>query len=116
MAAALILTSLGVRIEDVLADFALTDQVVDLERALFDNPTGSVGFGNDQSYLRTLSPEVRAPLLKAAPEYLESAFEQLRKDHGSIEGYLRERLQVTDDAITRIRAHLLEEITSEAHT
>jgi len=93
----------------VLEDFALTDQVADLERVLFAHPAGSVGLGEEQSYLRALTPEARAPLLKAAPEYLEAAFDQLRKDYGSIRDYLRQELQLTDDRVARIRAHLLED-------
>ena len=117
MAAALILASLGVSTEDVLLDFTLTNRVADLERVLLATPHGSLGLGEEQSYLRALSPEVRAPLLRAAPEYLEAAFEQVNRDHGSLEGYLHNQLHLTDDSLSLMRAHLLEDVTStsEAH-
>jgi len=114
MAAALILASLGVSKEDVLLDFMLTNQVVDLERVLAAKPHGSLRLGEEQSYLRALSPEVRAPLLRAAPEYLEAAFDQVRRDNGSLKGYLRDRLQLTDHSLSRMRAHLLEDTTSKS--
>jgi len=112
MAAALILASLGVSTDDVLLDFTLTNRVADLERVLLARPHGSLGLGDEQSYLRALSPEVRAPLLRAAPEYLEAAFERISRDHGSLEGYLRDQLHLTDDSLSQMRAHLLEDLTS----
>ena len=116
MAAALILASLGVSAEDVLFDFTLTDRIANLERLLLAKPHGSLGLGEEQSYLRALSPEVRAPLLRAAPEYLEAAFEQVRRDHGSLESYLRDQLHVTDESLSQMRAHLLEDATSTSET
>ena len=116
MAAALILTCLGVQKQHILADFALTDRVVDLERVLIGNPGASLGLGDGQSYLHELSAQTRAPLMRAAPEYLEAAFDQLRENYGSVQGYLRDRLQLTDEAVARIRAHILENVTDEAHT
>jgi protein-tyrosine phosphatase len=109
LAAALLLTCLGVRPEQVLADYALTDQVVDLEATLSRASSGSLGFGEDHSYILKMTAEARAPLLKASPEYLEGAFDQIRRDHGSVEAYLRSRLGVSDDAAASIRAHLLED-------
>lgn len=108
VAAALVLTCLGVPWEEVVKDFALTDQVVDLEQAIFQHSTGSLGLSEDQSRLRQMSPEARAPLLRASPEYLEAAFDQIRRDHGSIDAYLHGRLRVTPERAASIRAHLLE--------
>jgi protein-tyrosine phosphatase len=109
MAAALVLSSLGVQREQIMADFTLTDRVVDFERILFQNPTRSLGLDEDRRFLLRLSPQDRAPLLRAAPEYLEAAFDQLRHDHGSVETYLQKRLNVTEAALQSIRAHLLED-------
>jgi len=55
---------------------------------------------------------VRAPLLRAAPEYLKAAFEQVRRDHGSLDGYLHDQLHLTDDSLCQMRVHLLENLTS----
>lgn len=108
-AAALLLLTLGVPREQVYADFTLTNDVVDLERELFEHPRGSVGLGEDRNYLMTCSRESRAPLLKAFPEYLDAAFETVEQDHGSVENYVRTRLGIDAAALKRMQAHLLEE-------
>ena len=59
--------------------------------------------------LLALSREARGPLLAAAPEYLEAAFEEIDSAHGSFDGYLYERLGVTESALEQMRAHLLED-------
>jgi len=110
LAAALVLTCLGVRLEQVVADFVLTDRVVDLESVLLRNSGTSVGLGQRaHEYMLRLSPSVRAPMLKASQEYLEAAFDQIRQDHGSVERYARDRLGVTPEMMTSLREHLLEE-------
>jgi protein-tyrosine phosphatase len=55
-----------------------------------------------------MSREARAPLLAADPEYLEAAFDAIESAHGSLEGYLRDRLRVSATALERMRKHLLE--------
>ncbi len=108
VAAALILMSLGVPRETVFGDYALTDSVVDLEAALFEHPRTSLGVGDEHSHLKGVTREARAPLLEARPAYLQAAIDQVEGDYGSVEGYLRERLGVSDDMIRSIQAHLLE--------
>jgi protein-tyrosine phosphatase len=108
LAAALLLASLGVIPEQVMADYVLTDSAVDLEKALFAHPRTSVGL-DDHSHLAAVSRESRAPLLKALPEYLQAAFEQIERDHGSLSAYVRAALGVNDEMLQGIRTHLLEE-------
>ncbi|MET0987299.1 MAG: tyrosine-protein phosphatase [Steroidobacteraceae bacterium] len=108
-AAALLLTTLGVPREQIYADFTLTNDVVDLERELFEHPRSSVGLGEDRNYLMKCSREARSPLLKAFPEYLDAAFETVEQDHGSVESYVRNRLGIDATAVKRMQAHLLEE-------
>jgi protein-tyrosine phosphatase len=108
LAAALFLLSLGVSRDQVMADYVLTDSVVDLEKELFARSRGSVALGDDHSYLRNVGHEARSPLLKALPEYLDAAFEQLDTDHGSVPDFLRNVLGVGDDKLELIRARLLE--------
>jgi protein-tyrosine phosphatase len=108
LAAALILASLGVGNDDIVADYALTNTAVDLEHELFRHRRGSIGVGNEHAHLAGISREVRAPLLTADPQYLHAAFDQIRADHGSIESYLHSRLAVTPSQLARIRERLLE--------
>jgi len=108
MAAALLLLSLGVSREQVMADYVLTDSVVDLEKELFAHSGGSVALGDDHSYLQSVGHEARIPLLKALPEYLEAAFDQLETDHGSVPDFVRRALGVGEEKLERIRARVLE--------
>jgi protein-tyrosine phosphatase len=108
LAAALILTALGVGHDDVMADYSLTNSAVDLERELFAHRRGSIGVGNEHAHLATVGREARAPLLTADPRYLDAAFAQIATDHGSIDNYLQTRLELTPTALARIRDLLLE--------
>jgi protein-tyrosine phosphatase len=108
VAAALILTSLGVPPDQVIADFVLTDTAVDLEKALFQHRNGSIGMGN-AAYLASVDHSCREPLLKAHPDYLLAALDQIVRDHGSITSYLRSQLGVTNDMLRRVRGFLLED-------
>jgi protein-tyrosine phosphatase len=109
LAAALLLTCLGVRPEQIMADYTLTDQVIDLEQTLLRSKSSTIGFGDDHDYVLKMTPQARAPLLQTSPDYLEVAFDQICRDHGSVEAYLRNRLGVSDTAADNIRTHLLED-------
>lgn len=106
--AALLLTTLGVPLEQVMADFVWTNEVVDLERELFEHPRTSVGLGEDRTYLMQSTREARAPLLKAYPEYLDAAFETVQQTHGTMEKYVSNGLGIDADAVRRLQSHLLE--------
>jgi protein-tyrosine phosphatase len=108
IAAALLLSGLGVPREVVVEDYALTNTVVDLEGALVARKLVSSGIADGPVNLRDLAREVRAPLLQARAEYLQAAFDQIERDHGGLGAYLKERLGVTDDVLREIRQHLLE--------
>lgn len=109
LAAALVLSSLGVPREIVLEDFRLTEQAVDLERVLAQRPDRGIGLDPERGDLLALSREARGPLLAAAPEYLEAAFAEIDSTHGSFDGYLYDRLGVGESALEQMRAHLLED-------
>jgi protein-tyrosine phosphatase len=109
LAAALVLTSLGVPREFVLEDFRLTDRTVDLERVLAHRPDRSIGLDADRVDLIALPREARAPLLSADSAYLEAAFDAIESAHGSINAYLHDRLDVSDQSLAHIREYLLED-------
>lgn len=108
LAAALILASLGVPRAEILEDYALTDRAVDLERELFAHPRTSVGFGADRELIAMVSPDARAPLLQARPEYLLAAFQEIESREGSVETYLCQTLGLTEERRKTLQAHLLE--------
>ncbi|MFI2652360.1 tyrosine-protein phosphatase [Micromonospora fulviviridis] len=55
-----------------------------------------------------LDPTVARPLLEVRPEYLDAAYEEVRRVHGSFDAYLRDGLGVTDGTLAALRANLLE--------
>jgi protein-tyrosine phosphatase len=107
MAAALVLSSLGVPRAEIMADYVLTDSAVDLERELFSGRCREVGL-DDHSYLESVDPAARAPLLRALPEYLDAGLAQIETDHGSIENFVRGALGIQEEKLQRLRARLLE--------
>ena len=108
LAAALILHSLGVPRDTILADYELTNSVVDLETELFQHPRSSIGIGEDYSHLTRTDAATRAPLLRALPEYLDAALMQIEQDHGSIDAYLQSQLGITPAAQQQLQQQLLD--------
>lgn len=101
IAAALILSALGVSRKDVMADYALTnefvDELIDLMR-------------QDEDYSHWLSeqPEAAYPLLRAEPLYLAGMFHELENRFGGLENYLDQILHIGPAEIEAMRRHLLE--------
>jgi protein-tyrosine phosphatase len=110
LAAALVLSSLGVARPDVLADYVLTDTGVDLEHELITHRRSTVGVGEDHDHvqLAAIAREARLPLLAAHPDYLEAAFDSIEADYGSLDGYLRQRLGLADSELDDVRRRLLD--------
>ncbi len=99
-AAALVLSALGVAREVVLQDFELTNEVGHLHRMLkvTDRP-GSLG---------TQPPEVSAAVLHADPAYIAAALDAIEAEHGSVEGYLRDVMDVDAAELAAMRDALLD--------
>ena len=55
----------------------------------------------------SLPPEVTRLLLGVDGSWLDAAFDQIRLDHGSVEGYLRDELGVGPRELARLRKHML---------
>jgi len=108
VAAALVLASLEIPHATIISDYTLTNTAIDLETVLARRWRNSIGVANDHAHLSQITPEVRRPLLEARPEYLQAALEQMQSAHGSLQGYLAERLGVSTEALREIRARLLE--------
>ncbi len=99
LACALVLDALGVEEEAIFADYLLTNAGMDVaERARLVRAR----LGAD------LSDEAIAPLLGVQRGYLQAGLDVIRARSGSLDGYLRESVGVSDAALMRMRAHLLE--------
>ena len=89
MAAALVLSAVGVARDDVLDDYAMTDRVAasedDMARSLF---VGKDGGGRAQGAMReAFSAEAIAVMRLAKPEFLESAFAGIEREYGALGAY-----------------------------
>jgi protein-tyrosine phosphatase len=111
--AALILTALGVPEQTVVADYMLTNRYLDVA-ALAATPrvnsetTGAAAADAGFSFLRTLSPEMRAPLLTCHPSLLQGALRAVEVRHGSVLAYVDEVLGIGAGGIVALRERLLE--------
>ncbi|HNC70004.1 MAG TPA: tyrosine-protein phosphatase [Pseudomonadales bacterium] len=115
VAAALILTALGVPRETVLADYELTNRY--LTPTAFLNgkdrktPEGSKAEETKaplQQMLARLPPPVIKAMLGAEPEYLAAVFGEIEQRSGSVNNYFHEVLGVSDADLARLRAELLD--------
>lgn len=98
IASALVLTALGVPYETVRQDFLLSN--------------GAPGMDTLQGQLSgpiaKLSPDLVQPIVGVDGIYLDNAFDQLRRDYGSVEGYLERELGVGPAEIAALRARMLD--------
>ena len=97
VAAALILTALGVPRETILADYLLTNKHFTYRPRRED--AGGV--------LNQVPEDLRATFVAARQDYLEAAFAAVEEVHGSLDEYLRDAIGLSDDARQRLCGFLL---------
>jgi protein-tyrosine phosphatase len=95
VAAALVLTALGVPYQTVKEDYLLSN--VMLDKSWLSRGTGMPG----------MSPDVARALMGVDGSYLDAAFDQMNKDYGSVDGYLKKELGVGPKEISILRKRLL---------
>ena len=91
-AAAMILAALGVPGEAIFEDYLLTNTHWALKARFPD----------------AMDEETQAAFGAARREYLEAAFDELHRSHGSLDAYVRDALGLSEAARENMRAHLLE--------
>jgi hypothetical protein len=85
----------------VLEDYLLTRQFFDRSCELILTQGGAPLFD-------AVDRAVWEPLMQVHPEYLRAMFAAVESAHGSVEGYLHERLGIDAQRLNEMRAHLLE--------
>lgn len=110
IAAALILVALEVPRQTVIADYALSDQLVDYFEAFKLNEAPPEPGPEDAPYanLRRLPRDLLVPLMRSDPAYLDTLFTRVEAEHGSVLAYIQSQLGVDDAALSRLRTHLLD--------
>jgi protein-tyrosine phosphatase len=103
VAAALLLTVLGVPRETIFADYLLSNET----------SAGLLAMMRDRNprYASLLAddPEALAPVLTADSGYLEIAFAEITSACGSVEAYLAEHLGIGQAQIAQLRTHLVQD-------
>lgn len=101
IAASLLLHVLGVHRDDVVAEFLRTN----------DAPTRDVlerqSLPRMEAHYGTIDPEARHNLMGVLPEYIETYFAEVTRDHGSIDTYLARTLGVDEARKARLRERLV---------
>ncbi len=98
IAAALLLYALGVPYETIRQDYAATNyyRASDNDRAISSMTAMHIG-----------EPVVRA-MMSANPQYLDAAFDAIRRQYGSIDNYLQQQLGLDQQHLTLLRQKFLE--------
>ncbi len=109
MAAALVLSALGVPRDLVLDDYAMTGRIVasedDMARSVF---VGRDGGAQAQSKMREIfPPEAIAVMRSADPSFLNSAFVGIDRDYGSLPAFLA-TIGVDESVVDALRSRLIE--------
>jgi protein-tyrosine phosphatase len=97
VASALLLRALGVKREQIIADYQLSSRY-------FKPPQPKPGAQDATSQLlANLSPEIIQVLMGTEPAYIEAAFAGIEERHGSFETYLESELGVDAAGLAKLR-------------
>ena len=100
-AAAITLIALGVSKEDVIQDYMKTNQFTQ-ER--IEEIIGQI----ELMTLYQTDAEILRPLLGVEREYIETAFQEAEEKYGSLEGFIKDGLNISDDDLQKLRNKFLE--------
>jgi protein-tyrosine phosphatase len=104
VAAAILLDLLGASREQIVADYRLTDELLETERqARLDR--SALG-GDDRDIFASLTPAARLAVWRAHPDYIGAALESVIAEFGSSESYL-EHLGLPIGSARRLQEQLL---------
>lgn len=106
IAIALLLAVLDVPHETIIEDYLLTNTCEILEFTLKQHQAKHDVSSGDHPLL-TMPDDVRRVLFAADVEYLEAAFDQMTRDHGDMDEYLRKEIGVDEAMLAKVRAALL---------
>jgi protein-tyrosine phosphatase len=101
VAAALVLSALGVPRDVVLDDYLLTERCYDQSCEILIQ-------GKAPNLFAAASRNSWEPIMRADPAYLNAMFEELALNYGSVDQYLREELGISEASYSRLRSNLLE--------
>ena len=100
-AAAITLIALGVSKEDVIADYMKTNQFT---KERIEEIIGQI----ELMTLYQTDAEILRPLLGVEREYIETAFQTAEEKYGSLENFIRDGLNISDEDIQKLRNKFIE--------
>lgn len=107
MAAALLLSALGVPRDVVVADYALSEQAYDFGlREMKKRMTTHQEIGGESPHnqmFAKLPREVINVFMGTDPALIEAFFQQIEQDYGSVANYLSKEIQLSDADIAQLR-------------
>lgn len=108
IAAALLLTALGVDRETVIQDYVLSEVIASLPEYQNAAPALDEDMDSNYAFLATMSPAALDALMGTRRVYIESAFDEMTRRHGSVENYIRDELGMDAGRLQQLKAHFLE--------
>lgn len=98
IAAALILTALGVPRETVIEDYLLTNRYLDAAKLMSKDSKATAN-----APWAKLPPEVLKPMMAADRSYIEAVFKVIDQHPGGADGYLKDELGLSHADLIRLR-------------
>ncbi|WP_206243939.1 tyrosine-protein phosphatase [Novosphingobium terrae] len=99
IAAALVLTALGVPRETVIEDYLLTNRYLDGSKIMHASSSNP-----GMAAMAKMPPEVLRAMMAADRSYIESALHVLDQHPGGAEGYLHDEMGLSKADLTRLRS------------
>lgn len=101
---ALIQAVLGVSREDIMADYMMTLDAVDIEKII-----GPAAAMFSKRYGRDINAEAIWPMFGVVPEFLDAALDGMMDQTGSVDAYVKDQIGLSQGELERIRARYLED-------
>jgi protein-tyrosine phosphatase len=108
IAAALLLTALGVDRETVIQDYVLSEVINSLPEYQNAAPALSDEMDSNYAFLANMPPAALDALLGTRRVYIESAFDEMTTQYGSVGAYIRDELGMDEIRIEQLKAYFLE--------
>ena len=105
VAAALLLTALGVPRETIVHDYQLSDDYVDYMEEFMGEEARARMLEENPSYafFLELPPEIVEPIMATHPEYIETFFADIEAEYGTVGTFLEQVIEVTPEEIAALR-------------
>jgi protein-tyrosine phosphatase len=102
-ATALILSALGVGKDVIMKDYMLSRQYFPIDIAL---ARATQNYAPDESIM--FDPQIMLPVYEVQPEYLNTSFQEIERQFGTIESYLYHQMGVTKEMANELKERFLE--------